>query len=151
MSVKEKKVLVTGGTGFIGTNVCRELMAMGGYEVVSFSNEDPHSILAGVTYLKGDVTNFNEVRDAVDDNEVVINLAALLGVFRSIENPDSYVDVNIKGTVNVLKAAAAQGSQVRRFIQASSDALYGEYPLVEGGISEDYCPLTPLIHTRFQN
>lgn len=143
MSVKETKILVTGGTGFIGTGVCSELTALGRYEVTSFSNEDPGPIVADVRYLKGDVTNFSEVRDAVDNNEVVINLAGLLGVFRSVEDPNLYVDVNIKGTVNILKATTALGNQVKRFVQASSDAIYGEYPLVEGGISEDFNPLTP--------
>jgi nucleoside-diphosphate-sugar epimerase len=143
MPCKETKVLVTGGTGFIGTGVCSELAALGRYEVTSFSNESPSPIVAGVTYLKGDVTNFNEVKDAVDDNEVIINLAGLLGVFRSIENPDLYVDVNIQGTVNALKAATRPDNRVKRFIHASSDAIYGEYPLVEGGITESFSPLTP--------
>lgn len=143
MSPKETKILVTGGTGFIGTNVCRELTATGRYEVTSFSNEDPSPIVADVTYLKGDVTNFSEVKDAVDDNAVVINLAGLLGVFRSVENPDLYVDINIQGTVNVLKAATRPNNRVKRFIHASSDAIYGGYPLVEGGIPEDFSPLTP--------
>lgn len=141
MGERERKVLVTGGTGFIGSRVCRELVSAGNFRVTSFANESPDPAIADVTYYHGDVLSLNEVKDAAEGQDVIINLAALLGVFRSVENPDSYVDVNIKGTVNVLKAAAS--ARVSRFIQASSDAIYGEYPLQEGGISEDFFPLTP--------
>ena len=143
MSFQEREILVTGGTGFIGSNLCKKLVDTGDFRVTSFSNEDPNPQLEGITYLRGDITSFNEVKDAVGDSSVIINLAALLGVFRSIEDIDLYVDVNIKGTVNVLKAATASGARVEKFIQASSDAIYGEYPLIEGGIDENFSPLTP--------
>ena len=141
MGGKERKVLVTGGTGFIGSHVCRELVSAGNFRVTSFANESPEPVIADVTYYHGDACSFNEVKDAVEGQDVIINLAALLGVFRSIQNPVSYVDVNIKGTLNFLKAAVSTG--VGRFIQASSDAIYGAYPLQEGGITEDFSPLTP--------
>lgn len=139
--MKERKVLVTGGTGFIGSNLCKELVDLEKFDVISFSNEPPNPAIDDVTYYKGDVTNYNEVKDAVGGKEVIVNLAAILGVFNSIEKPEEYVDVNIKGTVNILKAASR--FQLERFIQASSDAIYGEYPLIEGGITEDFFPLTP--------
>lgn len=141
MSTKERGVLVTGGTGFIGSRVCQELAASGNFRVTSFSNEDPNPEVPDVTYYRGDVLSYPEVKDAMEGHNIVINLAALLGVFRSIKAPALYVDVNVKGTVNVLEAAAAE--KIDRFIQASSDAIYGEYPLVEGGITEDFSPLTP--------
>lgn len=141
MSEKEKSILVTGGTGFIGSYLLRSLVEVNGYEVSSFSNEDPNPPIEGVIYNRGDIGNYNEVKDALGGKEVIVNLAAILGVFNSIRNPEEYVDVNVKGAINVLRAATH--FQVERFIQASSDAIYGAYPLVDGGINEDFSPLTP--------
>jgi UDP-glucuronate 4-epimerase len=135
------RVLVFGGTGFIGTQVCKEIALSGNFKVTSFSNEDSDLLIPGVTYYKGDILSYAEVYRIISDNDIVINLAAIMGVFASIDNPEIFIDINIKGTANILKAASKV--KILRFIQASSDAIYGEYPLIDDGITEDFYPLNP--------
>jgi UDP-glucose 4-epimerase len=127
------KVLVTGGAGFIGSNLVHSLAAAG--EVVrvldDLSTGHPEN-LAGieeqVEVLKGDVRDPVQVARAVKGVEVVHHLAALPSVARSVADPLASHQVNVDGTLNVLMAARDAG--VRRVVYASSSSVYGDTPVL---------------------
>jgi UDP-glucuronate 4-epimerase len=129
------KVLVTGGAGFIGSHVCRHLLADGqSVTVIDDFNDfyDPALKRANVASLSGDILlREGDLRDAAFVEEVVcrggfdciIHLAARAGVRPSLLDPQLYIDTNITGTHNLLAAAHKAG--VQRFIFASSSSVYG--------------------------
>ncbi len=129
-----KKVLVTGGAGFIGSHLAYGLLEAG-YEVSILDN-----FLTGkfenIAEIKDDLKNIFEtdIRDpmgchkAVKNMDAVFHLAALPSVPRSVENPHLTNDINITGTLNML--LAAKDSQVKRFIFASSSSVYGDTPVL---------------------
>jgi UDP-glucose 4-epimerase len=130
--------LVTGGAGFIGSNLVRALAGAGDTVRVldDFSTGRPEN-LDGVDGLvevvEGDVRNQLQVRKAVVGTEVVYHLAALPSVARSVADPRASHQVNVDGTLNVLLAAGEAG--VRRLVYASSSSVYGdtaELPKHEG-------------------
>jgi NAD dependent epimerase/dehydratase len=126
-----KKVLITGADGFIGSHLTELLLAKG-YHVKalslynSFNNwgwlEDipPHKNLEIVT---GDIRDPHFVKELVKDSEIIFNLAALIAIPYSYIAPDSYVDTNIKGTLNVCQAAKENGNI--RVIHTSTSEVYG--------------------------
>jgi nucleoside-diphosphate-sugar epimerase len=122
-------VLVTGGAGFIGSNLVRSLAAAGDTVRVldDFSTGGPEN-LDGVDGLvevvEGDVRNQLQVRKAVVGAEAVYHLAALPSVARSVADPRASHEVNVDGTLNVLLAAGEAG--VRRLVYASSSSVYGD-------------------------
>jgi UDP-N-acetylglucosamine/UDP-N-acetyl-alpha-D-glucosaminouronate 4-epimerase len=124
-------VLVTGGAGFIGSNLVRSLAAAGDAVRVldDFSTGRPEN-LAGVNgrveVVTGDVRDQLQVRAAVAGAEVVYHLAALPSVARSVADPQTSHQVNVDGTLNVLLAATDAG--VRRLVYASSSSVYGDTP-----------------------
>ncbi len=132
------KVLVTGGAGFIGSNIVDALVARGDEVVVldnlvtgKIANIDHHQ--DHIEYIDGDIRDLAKVREAVKGVEVVCHQAALGSVPRSIADPLTTNEVNITGTLNVLVAAKDAG--VRRVTYASSSSIYGdtlELPKHEG-------------------
>ncbi len=131
-------VLVTGGAGFIGSNLVRSLAAAGDEVRVldDLSTGRPENLdgVGGLVELvEGDVRNQLQVRKAVVGAEVVYHLAALPSVARSVADPRASHQVNVDGTLNVLLAAGEAG--VRRLVYASSSSVYGdtaELPKHEG-------------------
>ncbi|MCX7924103.1 MAG: GDP-mannose 4,6-dehydratase [Clostridia bacterium] len=132
-----KTILVTGGAGFIGSNLCEKLLELG-YGVINVDNfndfYDPlikrRNILKAQT--SDDYTVFeNDILDRTGleyifqnfNIDKVVHLAALAGVRKSLDNPLQYVDVDIKGTVNLLELAVKYG--VKKFVFASSSSVYG--------------------------
>jgi nucleoside-diphosphate-sugar epimerase len=121
-------VLVTGGAGFIGSNLVRELVALGEH-VVSFDNLSTGSAtnLEGVDgrldLVTGDIRDASAVRRAARGAKAVFHLAALGSVERSIGDPFTSHAVNVDGTLNALVAAREEGAE--RFIYASSSSVYG--------------------------
>jgi UDP-glucose 4-epimerase len=125
--------LVTGGAGFIGSNLVRALAADGHAVRVldDFSTgrkENLDGVADDVQVVEGDVRDPDQVRAAVDGVEVVHHLAALPSVARSVADPRGSHQVNVDGTLNVLLAAVDAG--VRRLVYASSSSVYGDTPVL---------------------
>jgi UDP-glucose 4-epimerase len=124
------KILVSGGAGFIGSHIVDRLLSEG-FEVTVIDNlETGHlkNIMhkqsrKELHFMRGDVRDFNLVRDAVKDVDAVFHEAAFVDVVRSIEKPILTNEVNVTGTLNILEAASDLG--VKRFVYASSAAVYG--------------------------
>lgn len=139
----EKKVLVTGADGFIGSHLA-ELLVEKGYEVRAFAFYNsfntwgwldtlPASIMDHVEVFTGDIRDPNGVREAMRGCTAVFHLAALIAIPFSYHSPDSYVDTNIKGTLNVLQAARDLGTE--RVLITSTSEVYGTaryVPIDEG-------------------
>lgn len=138
--VKDKKILVTGGAGFIGSHLCEQLFERGA-KVVSLDNlndfYDPAIKRTNLEnlFMRSDRENFTswnaDIRDGrelqrifrIEEPDAVVHLAAMAGVRPSIENPALYTEVNITGTQNVLDACTA--AEVRHMLFASSSSVYG--------------------------
>lgn len=112
------KVLVTGGTGFVGTNLCRELHSRG-HDVTAMSRSPSDTDLPdGVETTAGDVTDYDSIVDAFDGQDAVINLVALSPLFKPKGGYEMHDKVNWQGTENVVKAAEA--NDVTRYVQMSA-------------------------------
>ena len=142
MNWSGKRVLVTGGAGFIGSNLCQELAERGKHVIIlddlSTGKKGNIEALRGdkVEFVEGSVTDpplLNKLFQGVD---CVFHLAAIPSVPRSIENPLASHHTNITGTLNVL--LAARDNKVRKVIYASSCAVYGETKVVP--VTEDIPP-----------
>ena len=159
MSTKNtKKVVVTGGAGFIGSHLVRALLAEG-YDTHSIDNyaggRFPERVTEGVTYHEGDIRNMDTLKSVFDGAEVVFHTAALPRVQFSLEHPIETHEVNVTGTLNVLQAAKEMG--VTRVVYSASSSAYGDQailPLIENMpahpmspyalhkyIGEQYCEL----------
>lgn len=125
------KFLVTGGAGFIGSEICHLLIKMQ-HEVIAFDNlssghfENIADLVGhpGFTFVKGDVRNQEEITKAAIGVQYIMHQAALVSVPRSIEEPYLNHEINISGFVCVLEAARI--NQVKRVVYASSSAVYGD-------------------------
>ena len=122
-------MLVTGGAGFIGSNLVRSLLASKGAVRVldnlsTGSAENLQGLNEAVELVEGDIRDGDTVRRAVDGCELVFHLAALPSVARSISDPAGCNEVNVTGTLNLLRASIDAG--VRRFVLASSSSVYGD-------------------------
>jgi len=123
-----EKYLVTGGAGFIGSNIARELLERGAYvrildDLSTGLEKNIRELRGKVDFIKGDIRDRIEVKNAVRGVDFVIHQAALGSVARSIEAPGETNDVNVGGTLNVLINARKAG--VKRLIYASSSSVYG--------------------------
>jgi UDP-N-acetylglucosamine 4-epimerase len=153
-----RKVLITGGAGFIGSNLCEALLEAGDSVTCldNFSTGHIENILPLFTryprtfkLIVGDIRDPNDCRKAVDGMEHVLHEAALGSVPRSIQDPLTTNDVNIGGFLNMLVAAREAG--VKRFIFAASSSTYGDsrvLPKVEEVIGK---PLSPYAVTKYVN
>lgn len=130
---KDSVFLVTGGAGFIGSNLCEAILKMG-YKVRCLDNfstgkrENIEGFLSNpdFTLIEGDIRDYETCEKACDGVDYVSNQAAWGSVPRSIEMPLLYEEINIKGTLNMLEAARQKG--VKRFVYASSSSVYGDEP-----------------------
>ncbi len=154
--LENKKVLVTGGAGFIGSNLIEKLLSQSN-EVVcldNFStgkrtNIEPFLEHQNFTLIEGDIRNREDCDKAVDGCDVVLHQAALGSVPRSINDPKTSNDVNISGFVNILLAARDAG--IKRIVYAASSSTYGDsksLPKIEDVIGN---PLSPYAITKYVN
>ena len=134
MELSNRKVLVTGGSGFIGSHLAEELLAKG-CEVRVFVHYNSFNRWGWMDYLPaekrnnieiftGDIRDPNGVREAMKGCDTVFHLAALIGIPYSYHSPDTYVDTNVKGTLNILQAA--RQLEVSRIIHTSTSEIYGK-------------------------
>ena len=124
MQVKGK-VLVTGGAGFIGREVVKQLQ-QNGYVVTVLDKAEKPLDFTNVKYIRGDLQNAAKCVVACAGQDFVIHLAAKPRIPESFIDPDSYFDDNVTGTKNILTAASAVG--IRKFVYASSSSVYGNNP-----------------------
>jgi UDP-glucose 4-epimerase len=161
------RALVTGGAGFIGSNLVRALLERGdAVRVLDNFSTGSRANLAGldVEIVEGELRSYERVHNAVRGNEVVYHLGALGSVPRSVQDPLTSSAVNVEGTLNVLLAARDEG--VRRVVFSSSSSVYGssgELPRTEGmapdpispyGVAklaaERYCVSFSRVYHRFE-
>ncbi len=121
------KYLVTGGAGFIGTNIIKQLLAKGD-EVVVLDNYSggrfPDRVQPNVKYVDGDIRNMKDLNSVMVGVDGVFHLAAMARMPYSIENPQETNEINIDGTLNVLVSARDNG--VKRLVYSASSSAYGE-------------------------
>jgi NAD dependent epimerase/dehydratase len=133
MDLNGKKILITGSDGFIGSHLTEELVRRG-HEVRAFVlynsfnswgwlDQSPEDIRKNLDVFAGDVRDPHGVKKAMEGCDVVLNLAALIGIPYSYHSPHSYVDTNIKGTLNVVQAARDLG--VSKVVHTSTSEVYG--------------------------
>lgn len=149
-----RKILVTGGAGFIGSNLCEELVKKGNYVVCldNFSTgriENIQGLLDNNRFklIEGDIRNLDTCLKAVNGVDVVFHEAALGSIPRSIDDPITTNAVNISGFLNML--VAAKNAKIDRFIFAASSSVYGDnetIPKVEDTIGK---PLSPYALTKY--
>ncbi len=155
-SLKNKKILVTGGGGFIGSNLCEALLEIGGKVTCldNFATGHRHNIAPFLPHknfalIEGDIRNLDTCKQACLNQDYVLHQAALGSVPRSINDPITSNDVNVGGFLNML--VAARDANVIRFIYAASSSTYGDHqalPKVEETIGK---PLSPYAITKYVN
>jgi len=151
-----KSVLITGGAGFIGSNLCEDLLeasneviCLDNFSTGKFENIRHLFDYKNFRLIVGDIRNLTDCRQAVEGVDYVLHEAALGSVPRSIEDPVATSEVNISGFLNMLVAARDAG--VKRFIYAASSSTYGDsesLPKVEDIIGK---PLSPYAVTKYVN
>lgn len=121
------RVLITGGAGFIGSNLTKRLVTEGNTVVVLDSllrgNKIDHDIFDKITFIKGDVRDFDTVLEASKSCDMIFHFAAVLGVDIVADNPVETMDVEVIGTRNVV--LAAQINNVKKIMYASTSGIYG--------------------------
>jgi UDP-N-acetylglucosamine 4-epimerase len=150
----KKRILVTGGAGFIGSNTCENLINEG-HDVICLdnfitgrrSNIEKLLPLQSFTLIEGDIRNLEDCRKSVLNVDIVLHLAALGSVPRSIADPITTNDINISGFLNMIVATRDAG--IKRFVYAASSSTYGDsenLPKVEEKIGK---PLSPYAITKY--
>ncbi|MEM3406955.1 MAG: SDR family oxidoreductase [Nitrososphaerota archaeon] len=151
--MKEEKILVTGGAGFIGSHLVDELINRG-YEVIVLDNFYSGKIgnlrknLKNKNFklIKGDVRNIKDVKKAIKNVNAIFHLAAIVSVPLSIKNPILVNEVNVIGSLNVLKIAIEEN--VDKFIYVSSCAVYGEAENLPIKEEDKLNPLSPYASSK---
>src|SRR4030042_1879548 len=133
MELKNKKILVTGADCFIGSHLTEELVRRG-YDVRAFVlynsfnswgwlDYSEQKIKKDIDIFAGDVCDFHGVRQAMKGCDIVFHLAALISIPYSYHSPDTYIDTNVKGTLNIVQAARELG--IAKVIHTSTSEVYG--------------------------
>ncbi len=154
--MKNIKILITGGAGFIGSNLCEYFINKGAFVVCldNFATGHLHNIAPLIDHpnfklVEGDIRNLETCQSAVYGIDYVLHQAALGSVPRSIQNPIISNDVNVTGFLNML--VASRDAKVKRFIYAASSSTYGDseaLPKIENVIGK---PLSPYAITKYVN
>lgn len=152
----KSRIVITGGAGFIGSNLCEYFLSKG-HEIVcldNFSTGHRHNLTVFennplFTLIEGDIRNIADCEKAVAGADYVLHQAALGSVPRSINDPVTTNDVNVSGFLNML--VASRDAKVKRFVYAASSSTYGDsesLPKVEDKIGK---PLSPYAITKYVN
>jgi UDP-N-acetylglucosamine 4-epimerase len=155
-TLTHKKILITGGAGFIGSNLCEELLNLGGivtcldnFSTGKKENLDSFKNHPNFTLIEGDIRDLETCRQACENQDFVLHEAALGSVPRSIHDPITSNAVNVSGFLNML--VAARDSGIKKFVYAASSSTYGDsetLPKVENQIGK---PLSPYAVTKYVN
>lgn len=150
---KDSVFLVTGGAGFIGSNLCEALLSMGHtvrcldnlstgkYENIELFLKNP-----AFTFIEGDIRDLDTCLKATEGVTYVMNQAAWGSVPRSIEMPLVYESINIMGTLNMMEASRQNG--VKKFVYASSSSVYGDHPVLPKQEGKEGKVLSPYALTK---
>ncbi|MBW6451262.1 MAG: SDR family oxidoreductase [DPANN group archaeon] len=140
------KYLVTGGAGFIGSNIVRELVKQK-EEVIVIDNlltgyiENISDIMDNINFIEEDIRDFDKIRPHFNGVDYVLHQAALPSVPKSLLDPIKSNDININGTLNVLEASKQAG--VKRLVYAASSSAYGDTPTLPKREDMKISPLSP--------
>jgi len=150
MALKNKRICITGGAGFIGSHLVSLLVDDN--EIVVYDNLHRNALqFAHLTehkhlhFIKGDVLDYEATRQAVDGCQVVIHCAAIAGVYTVDRSAVRTMEVNLLGTHQVVKAALATG--VERFVEFSTSEVYGAF--IHKGKEDDFTPIGPIGESRW--
>lgn len=154
--ITNSRVLVTGGAGFIGSNLCEhllqhsnEVICLDNFSTGRMENIQPFLENKNFTLIKGDIRDLNDCKKATDGVQIVLQQAALGSVPRSLNDPITTNEVNVGGFLNIL--VAARDAKVKRVVYAASSSTYGDsesLPKVEEIIGK---PLSPYAVTKYVN
>lgn len=155
-NLQNKTVLVTGGAGFIGSNLCEVLLdnkiktvCLDNFSTGKQENISPFLSNPNFKLIEGDIRNLSDCHKACEKVDYVLHQAALGSVPRSIKDPITTNDVNVSGFLNML--VASRDAKVKRFVYAASSSTYGDHealPKVEDVIGK---PLSPYAITKYVN
>lgn len=153
---KETKFLITGGAGFIGSNLCEALLKRGHFvrclddlSTGKKENIQPFLEKPNFEFIKGDIRDLDTCMNACKNIDYVSHQAAWGSVPRSIEMPLVYEEINIKGTLNMLEAA--RQNKVKKFVYASSSSVYGDEPTLPKREGREGNLLSPYALTKRTN
>ena len=156
MSLENKTILVTGGAGFIGSNIIEYLLkknnritCLDNFTTGKRENIENFLINPHFKFIDGDITNLNDCDLACQEVDIILHQAALGSVPRSIENPLKTNDININGFLNILWSA--KKNNIKRIVYAASSSTYGDskkLPKIENEIGS---PLSPYAVTKYVN
>ena len=155
IKITNKKILITGGAGFIGSNLCgyflenNEVVCLDNFSTGYRHNIERFLLNPKFTLIEGDIRNFETCVQAVSGVDYVLHHAALGSVPRSINDPITSNEVNVSGFLNML--TASRNAQVKRFVYAASSSTYGDseaLPKMEEVIGK---PLSPYAVTKYVN
>ncbi|KKG31713.1 NAD-dependent epimerase/dehydratase family protein [Methanosarcina mazei] len=131
MTIKNKRIFLTGGSGFIGTKIVERLIENN--EIIVYDTLQRNSLKntniidhPNLSLIKGNVLDFENLKSVIKGSEIIIHLAAIAGIDTVIKNPTTTMNVNYIGTSNVLKATS-ELENVHRFIDFSTSEVYGSY------------------------
>jgi dTDP-glucose 4,6-dehydratase len=156
MPRSHKKILITGADGFIGSHLT-EALVRSGYNVRSFVlynsfnswgwlDRSPQEIRESLDVFAGDIRDPHGVREAMKGCDFVIHLAALIAIPYSYHSPDTYVDTNVKGTLNVVQATRELG--IQKIVHASTSEVYGTAQFVPITEEHPLCGQSPYSATK---
>jgi len=150
MALKNKRICITGGAGFIGSHLVSLLVDDN--EIVVYDNLHRNALqFAHLTehkhlhFIKGDVLDYEATRQAIDGCQIVIHCAAIAGVYTVDRSAVRTMEVNLLGTHQVVKAALATG--VERFVEFSTSEVYGAF--IHKGKEDDFTPIGPIGESRW--
>ena len=147
---------MTGGAGFIGSNLCEALLNKGAFvscldDFSTGKRENIKTFLDNPLFklIEGDIRNLDTCMDACKDIDFVLHQAAWGSVPRSIKMPLLYEDINVKGTLNMLESA--RQCNVKKFVYASSSSVYGDSPTLPKIEGTEGKVISPYAHTKYSN